>query len=93
MIPSKRLPNGLVRPLTRRQADICRLLAIGLDGPEIAQQLHIGIDAVRMHVNNIADLLENPRLLTPMRLARQWAIAQVYNAQGRDPFGPADPTS
>lgn len=85
--------DGLLRPLTPRQQEVVRLVGAGLNGPEIAASLHIGIDATRMHINNIADLLPNPRLLPPMRLVRQWAVAQEWIRQGREPADVADPTT
>lgn len=74
---AKRLPNGLLRPLTVRQTDVARLVARGLGTTEIADELEIGFDATRAHVNAIADLLPNPKLLTPLRLVRQWAVRQA----------------
>lgn len=64
---------------------MARLAAAGLTGPEIAKALGIGIDATYMHINRIADLLPNPRLLPPMRLVRQWSVAQEFLRQGREP--------
>ncbi len=69
---------GLVRDLTRRQLDIAALVAKGLDIREIADLLEIRYDSAKMHVNAIADKLDNPRLLTPLRLVRQWAVAQDW---------------
>jgi DNA-binding CsgD family transcriptional regulator len=79
-----RLPNGLLRPLTKRQEDVAKLAAKGKGTTEIAKELGISYDAAKMHVNAIADLLPNPRVLTPLRLVRQWAIAQEYLRQGRE---------
>lgn len=72
-----------VRRLTPRQRQVVELIARGLDIRQIADTLVINYDAARMHVNRIADLLDNPRLLTPLRLVRQWAVAQEFLRQGR----------
>ncbi len=71
-----RMTTELVRPLTPRQHDVARLVARGLGTTEIAVELKISFDAARSHVNAIADKLDNPRLLTPLRLVRQWAARQ-----------------
>lgn len=40
-------------PLTDREQDVLRLLALGLTNKEIAQDLHIGDSTVKTHVGNI----------------------------------------
>lgn len=82
-IDEKRLPNGLLRPLTRRQGEVVSLLATGLDLQPVADALEISYDVVAKHVQAIAALLPNPRRLRPLALVRTWAIAQEYNRQGR----------
>jgi FixJ family two-component response regulator len=68
-----RRPDGLLRPLTRRQLDVARLVAAGLGTTEVSEQLHISYDVAKMHIVAIASLLPNPYLLQPLRLVRQWA--------------------
>lgn len=68
--------DGPIRPLTPRQREVVELIARGLDITEIAGALDMGYDAARAHVNRIADLIPNPNSLTPLRLVRQWALAQ-----------------
>lgn len=75
-IDEKRLPNGLLRPLTPAQTTIARHVALGLGYREIAAELKISEDAVRQHVQAIAAKLSNPRRLPPMKLTRQWAVQQ-----------------
>lgn len=75
MIDEKRLPNGLLKPLTRRQLDVAVLAAQGHGTTDIAGILEISYDAAKMHVNAIADLLPNPAVKTPLKLLREWAIA------------------
>ena len=45
--------TGLVKPLTRREAEILRLIAAGLRNQEIADQLFISLATVKRHVSNI----------------------------------------
>jgi DNA-binding CsgD family transcriptional regulator len=73
-----RRPDGLLKDLTPRQRDVAEFAATGAGTTEIAQALDISYDAAKMHINAIADQLHNPRLLTPLRLVRQWAIATDY---------------
>jgi PAS domain S-box-containing protein len=43
---------ALERPLTARERDIVWLVALGMSGPEIADELQIAHDTVRTHVRN-----------------------------------------
>jgi PAS domain S-box-containing protein len=44
--------DGLPRPLSAREREIVRLVALGATGPEIADELRITHDTVRTHVRN-----------------------------------------
>ena len=44
--------DGLPRPLSAREREIVRLVALGASGPEIAEELRITHDTVRTHVRN-----------------------------------------
>ena len=44
--------DSLSRPLSAREREIVRLVALGATGPEIADELHITHDTVRTHVRN-----------------------------------------
>jgi LuxR family maltose regulon positive regulatory protein len=49
---------GLVEPLTRRERQVLRLLATGLSGPEIAEELVIAHSTVRTHLKHIYSKLD-----------------------------------
>jgi len=44
--------DGETVPLTPREREVVRLIALGLSGPEIADELHITHETVRTHVRN-----------------------------------------
>jgi PAS domain S-box-containing protein len=44
--------TALERPLTARERDVVWLVALGMSGPEIADELQIAHDTVRTHVRN-----------------------------------------
>jgi PAS domain S-box-containing protein len=46
------LPAREAAPLSRREQEIVRLIALGSTGPEIADELQIAHDTVRTHVRN-----------------------------------------
>lgn len=84
-IDDDRLPDGLLRPLTKRQLDAARLAALGLDLQQIADGLGVSYDRAKQLIHAIAALLPNARRLKPLLLVRQWAVAQEFNRQGREP--------
>jgi LuxR family maltose regulon positive regulatory protein len=45
--------NALVEPLSERELEVLRLLAAGLESPEIARELIIGVSTARTHIKNI----------------------------------------
>jgi len=45
--------QNLVEPLSQRELEVLRLFKTELSGPEIAQQLVIGLSTVRTHTKNI----------------------------------------
>lgn len=91
-IDERRLPNGLLQPLTKRQGEICHLFARGFDGVEVALALQLNYDHVRDHVTRIANLLPFSKE-KPMARVRRWAIEQGVAAFPAPPGAPPPPVS
>ena len=49
--------SEMSEPLTRREADVLRLLQSDLSGPEIAEELAISLNTLRTHTKSIFDKL------------------------------------
>jgi LuxR family maltose regulon positive regulatory protein len=47
----------LTEPLTERERDVLRLLAVGQSTPEIARALYVEVNTVRTHVKHLYDKL------------------------------------
>lgn len=45
--------NALIEPLSARELEVLRLLAAGLESPEIARELIISVSTARTHIKNI----------------------------------------
>jgi LuxR family maltose regulon positive regulatory protein len=56
--PSSFIPQPLVEPLSERELEVLRLLAAGLESPEIARELIIGVSTARTHIKNIYGKLD-----------------------------------
>ena len=50
-------PPGEPAPLSARQREIVHLVALGLSGPEIADELQIGEETVRTHIRTAKERL------------------------------------
>lgn len=51
-------PGAVEQALTERETDVLRLVAQGYSNPQIAQQLNITINTVKVHLRNILDKLQ-----------------------------------
>ena len=51
--PSAFSPQPLIEPLTQREREVLRLIAVGRSNPEIAAELVIAMTTVKTHVKNI----------------------------------------
>ena len=47
------MKQGLIEPLSERELEVLRLLATGLNGPEIARELVVSLNTMRTHTKNI----------------------------------------
>ena len=47
-----------MEPLSEREREVLRLLAAGLESPEIARELIIGVSTARTHIRNIYGKLD-----------------------------------
>ena len=56
--------------LTRREAEIVRLIDDGLSNKEIAVRLHIEVSTVKNHVHNILDKLQLHNRYSAVKLAK-----------------------
>ena len=52
-LATPRLQNDVEVPLTQRESEVLRQLALGLTNKEIAQALHIRYETVKEHVQHI----------------------------------------
>ena len=52
-IPAPRASQSLIEPLSQRELEVLRLFKTELSGPEIANQLVIGLSTVRTHTKSI----------------------------------------
>ena len=56
-IPARRAARRAAAPLTDREREIVRLVALGSTGREIADELHISHETVRTHIRNAMEKL------------------------------------
>ena len=56
--PPARDPVVLLEPLSKREIDVLRLLAAGHSNPEIAEQLVIAENTVKMHLKHLYGKLD-----------------------------------
>ena len=64
--------NALVEPLSERELEVLRLLAAGLESPEIARELLISVSTARTHIKNIYGKLGVHGRVQAIERARTW---------------------
>ena len=70
-LPDEHLPPPAHAPLTRRQAEVLRLLEAGRSTQQIAEELHLSRETVRNHVRHVLQALGVHSRLEAVALARQ----------------------
>lgn len=63
--------NEPAGPLTRRQVEVLRLLALGLGAKEIASQLHLSYHTVRNHISGARRNLRAKNILSAVQTAQR----------------------
>jgi len=53
LLPRHADESGVIEPLSERELEVLRLLAAGLDSPEVARALIISVSTARTHIKNI----------------------------------------
>lgn len=71
-IADRSLPAGVDVPLTPRETQVLRLIAVGLSNQEIADSLTISVETVKEHVQNLLRKLS----VTDRTQAAVWAVRQ-----------------
>ncbi|HEU5100929.1 MAG TPA: LuxR C-terminal-related transcriptional regulator, partial [Roseiflexaceae bacterium] len=66
----------LVEPLSEREREVLRLLAAGLESPEIARELIIGVSTARTHIKNIYGKLGVHGRIQAIERARALALVR-----------------
>ncbi len=66
--------QGLIEPLSERELEVLRLLATGLNGPEIARELVISLNTMRTHTKNIYSKLGVNDRRAAVRRAKELAL-------------------
>jgi LuxR family maltose regulon positive regulatory protein len=56
--PTPPPPETLVEPLSERELEVLRLIAIGLSNREIAEELVVAVSTVKWHINNVYGKLD-----------------------------------
>ncbi|GCE29786.1 LuxR family transcriptional regulator [Dictyobacter alpinus] len=66
--------QGLIEPLSERELEVLRLLASGLNGPEIARKLVVSLNTMRTHTKNIYSKLGVNDRQAAVRRAKELAL-------------------
>jgi len=56
--PTLKPETQLIEPLSERELEILRLIAVGLSNREIAEELVVAVSTVKWHINNLYDKLD-----------------------------------
>jgi LuxR family maltose regulon positive regulatory protein len=67
-------PQPLVEPLSAREMDVLRLLAVGMSNPEIAESLFIAVSTVRSHCKSIYAKLDVHRRWDAVQRAQELGL-------------------
>ena len=62
----------LTNPLTEREMQVMRLLVSALSAGEIADELVVSVNTVRMHTKNIYSKLEAHSRIEAVEIAEKW---------------------
>lgn len=73
--PAKQLPEQLPDGLTRREAEILSLIAVGMTNREIAAQLYLSTYTVKSHINHIFAKTGSPDRAAAIQYAREHDLA------------------
>ncbi|NBS31253.1 MAG: DNA-binding response regulator [Planctomycetia bacterium] len=71
-IANRTLPDGIEVPLTPRETQVLRVIAMGLSNQEIADALTISVETVKEHVQNLLRKLA----VNDRTQAAVWAVRQ-----------------
>ncbi len=74
--PSFLIPHPLIDPLSERELELLRLVAVGRSNQEIAQELFLALGTVKKHLNNIFGKLEAQSRTQAIVRARELNLLQ-----------------
>lgn len=74
--PTEQSPP-LVEPLSSREVEVLQLLAAGLESPQIASELIIGVNTVRTHIKHIYGKLGVHSRLQAVERARELGLLRI----------------
>jgi len=69
-VPAPRSPEQLPEPLSQAEVRVLRFLPTSLSAPEIARELYVSVNTVRMHMRHLYDKLGAHRRLEAIDRAR-----------------------
>lgn len=77
---SNRVHSPLVEPLSSREVEVLQLLAAGLESPQIASELIIGVNTVRTHIKHIYGKLGVHSRLQAVERARELGLLRIIQS-------------